>query len=93
MEIHNLTLEDWKRIKPELPDSFLDYSVKKHSEPIGYSKFKGDPHPIFGNMNKVFDKNCTYPVYDDGEHTFVIGKDGKAYKLTPPVAWTKIKPI
>jgi hypothetical protein len=59
---------------------------------FGTSKFKGD---LFEgttknwSVNDQFDKGVEYPVYYS-EGIFVVGKDGKAYKMTP-VAWTKIK--
>lgn len=93
MEIHNLCREDIVRLFPHSKDNdhFIDWMLEAHSAPIGYSTFKGDNFKLFGDMDKHFDKGSTYPVYDSGEGEFVIGKDGKGYKLTPPKSWTKIK--
>jgi hypothetical protein len=60
---------------------------------FGTAKFKGDN--LTGelsilSLNDKFEKGQEYPVYDS-EGIFVVGKDGKAYKMTPK-AWTQIKP-
>jgi hypothetical protein len=72
--------------------------VNKHFIPrqiwaVGMSKFKGDKFTGTlknWSVNDLFEKGVEYPVYDN-EGLFVVGKDGKAYKMTP-AAWTKVKP-
>lgn len=70
-----------------MPDSFL-----QPLKPIGESKFKGDNFVgVYSgwSVNDKFTKGETYPVYDmEGE--FVVGSDGKGYKMTP-IAWSKVK--
>lgn len=83
-----LTVEDLKKMYPNCPESFLP---RKPLEPFGKSKFKGDHLPASEwSLNDLFDKGVEYPVYDDGEVVFVVGKDEKGYKFVPS-AWTKIK--
>lgn len=88
-----LTEEDWKNLLPhyEKYPHMIQYHLERHSEPFGYSKFKGDKAKLFGDMDLLFTKGNNYPVYWDGEGEFVIGNDRKPYKLTPPTSWTKIK--
>ena len=62
-------------------------------KPIGETKFKGDNFTgQFANwsVNSFFTKGTTYPIYDSDGSDFVIGSDGKGYKIAP-TAWTKIK--
>lgn len=83
--------EDLAKIFPAVPAPFHPRTLFA----IGTSKFKGD---VFGkseqtkswSVNDQFEKGKEYPVYDN-EGQFVVGKDGKAYKMTPK-AWTKVKP-
>jgi hypothetical protein len=84
-----LTSEDFLLNYPNTPSSFLP----KELSPFGKAKFKGDKFvgPLASwSVNDKFDIGTVYPVYDDGEtDPFVVGKDGKFYKMTP-IAWTKI---
>jgi len=68
-----------------MPDSFLAKELK----PIGTMKFKGDDMPEPWSVNPHFTIGKTYGVYYE-EIYFVIGNDGKGYKITP-AAWTRIK--
>jgi len=84
-----LTREQMKKVFPAVPDTFLPPILFA----IGTAKFKGD---VFGkseitknwSVNEQFDKGTEYPVYEH-EGFFVVGKDGKGYKMTPK-AWSKI---
>jgi hypothetical protein len=86
-----LTREQLQKVFPALPATFLPRQLFA----IGTAKFKGD---VFGkseqtkswSVNDQFDKGIEYPVYEY-EGLFVVGKDGKGYKMTP-ASWTKIKP-
>jgi len=83
-----LTQEQLAVIFPNVPKSFQ----KRTMFAIGTSKFKGDKFTgttKAWSVNDQFDKGVEYPVYDN-EGLFVVGKDGKGYKMTP-IAWTKIK--
>lgn len=86
-----LTREDWLKISPHLSkmEKVLQYHIDKNSEPIGYTIYKGGHSFIAPNDH--FDVNEKYPVYDDGERVFVIGKDGQAYKYLPPKVFTNFK--
>ena len=69
-----------------MPDSFLP----KKLEHVGLSTFRGDDldkvNPAW-SVNDKFKVGERYPVYfeSEGGH-FVIGNDGKGYKMTPK-AW------
>lgn len=89
-ELPRLYKEDLEKIYPNTPKSFLPRQLFS----IGYSKFKGDSLDKSEttknwSVNEQFDKGKEYPVYDY-EGLFVVGKDGKGYKMTP-AAWTKVK--
>jgi len=76
-----------KKLFPGLPDGVLPQEVK----PVGLCEFKGDKFNgrlISWSVNDKFIKGETYPVYDR-EGLFVVGNDGKSYKMVP-IAWTKI---
>lgn len=88
-ELPRLYREDLAKIYPSVPAAFFPRTLFA----IGKSKFKGDN--FTGELSKLsvneqFEKGKEYPVYDS-EGIFVVGKDGKAYKMTP-TAWTQIKP-
>ncbi len=74
-----------KAIGEGIPDEFLP----KILEHVGLSTFKGDNlatiHPAW-SVNDKFELGKRYPVYNN-EGYFVIGNDGKGYKMTPK-AWT-----
>jgi hypothetical protein len=89
-ELPRLYREDLVKVFPNVPKSFLPRQLFA----IGYSKFKGDTFDKSEqtrnwSVNNQFDKGKEYPIYDN-EGLFVVGKDGKGYKMTPS-AWTKIK--
>lgn len=92
MMVHNLSREDFVRLKPHTAQAgaYLDYLLESHAAPIGYSKFKGDQMPEGWTINPFFEKGKIYPVYFDGDNEFVIGKDGNGYKREGH-AWTKLK--
>lgn len=74
---------------PKSAEGFLPTQLK----PIGESKFKGDGFTgqfAHWSVNDKFTKDETYPVYDYDGMQFVVGSNGKGYKITP-TAWTKIK--
>lgn len=85
-----LSREQLAKIFPAVPASFLPRTLFA----IGTAKFKGD---VFGkseatknwSVNDQFEKGVEYPVYDS-EGLFVVGKDGKGYKMTPK-AWSNIQ--
>lgn len=68
-----------------IPDEFLP----KILEHVGLATFKGDNlatiHPAW-SVNDKFDLGKRYPVYYN-EGYFVVGNDGKGYKMTPK-AWS-----
>lgn len=70
-----------KAIGSNMPKSFLP----KKLFAIGKSKFKGGD---FESVNEQFEKGQEYPVYEE-EGMFVVGKNGKGYKMTP-ACWSKI---
>lgn len=81
---HNHTYErksPWPGAKPTL------------LEPIGFRKFKGDNWPeTLKNLsvNDLFTIGQEYPVYYYEGMDFVIGSNGKEYKITP-TAWSQLK--
>jgi len=84
-----LTREQLTKVFPNIPKSFLQRKLFA----VGKAKFKGDKFDTLDatknwSVNKQFDKGIEYPVYDS-EGLFVVGKDGKGYKMTQK-AWTKI---
>ena len=88
-ELPRLYREDLVKLYPSVPAAFFPRTLFA----IGKSKFKGDNFKgqlAILSVNDKFEKGKEYPVYDN-EGIFVVGKDGKAYKMTP-VAWTQIKP-
>ena len=81
---HNYTYER-KSVWPHLPPTLL--------EPIGFRKFKGDTWPeALKNLsvNDLFNIGETYPVYHYEGMDFVVGSNGKEYKITP-AAWTNLQ--
>lgn len=84
-EFKSLSQEELSKVFPNVPKSFLP----KQLDPIGYIKFKGDKMPPGWSVNEQFEVGKNYPVYDS-EGVFVVGKDGKGYKIVPS-AWSKIK--
>jgi hypothetical protein len=83
-----LTEKQLRVIFPAVPKNF----PMRPLFAIGTMKFKGDK--FTGQLAKLsvndkFIKGEEYPVYDN-EGLFVVGSDGKGYKITP-IAWTKIK--
>jgi hypothetical protein len=85
---HFLTQEELAVAMPGVPKAFLPRTLFA----IGTMKFKGDKFtgPLAKlSVNDKFVKGEEYPVYDS-EGLFLVGNDGKAYKITP-TAWTKLK--
>lgn len=84
----SLTNEQLQKVFPSVPANFLPRTLFA----IGTSKFKGDTLDKISkdwSVNDQFDKGVEYPVYDS-EGLFVVGKDGKGYKMIAK-AWTQIK--
>lgn len=84
-EFKSLSQEELSKIFPKVPKS----SLPSQLYPIGYIKFKGDKMPPGWSVNEQFEIGKNYPVYDS-EGLFVVGKDGKGYKIVPS-AWSTIK--
>lgn len=85
---HFLTEKQLRVIFPAVPKNFPMRTLFA----IGTMKFKGDKFtgPLAKlSVNDKFVKGEEYPVYDS-EGLFVVGNDGKGYKITP-TAWTKLK--
>lgn len=85
---HFLTREELMKAKPGAPKEFYPRTLFA----IGTMKFKGDKFSGVlskWSVNDKFVKGEEYPVYDS-EGLFIVGNDGKAYKITP-TAWTKLK--
>lgn len=82
-----LTNADLKRLFPALPNI-----TEQELAPIGKAKFKGDNFPPGWSVNGQFDKGAFYSVYHYADGNFVVGKDGKGYKIVPNF-WTKIYAI
>lgn len=83
-----LTEKQLRVIFPAVPKNFPMRTLFA----IGTMKFKGDNFtgPLTKwSVNDKFVKGEEYPVYDN-EGLFVVGNDGKGYKITPK-AWTKLK--
>lgn len=83
----HLTREDLAKMFTNIPAPFHPRTLFA----IGKAKFKGDNFTKeLANLsvNDKFEKGVEYPVYDN-EMIFVVGKDGKAYKMTP-ASWSKV---
>jgi hypothetical protein len=71
------------------PKSMPDSALPKILEHVGLATFRGDTldkvNPAW-SVNDKFVVGQRYPVYDN-EGYFVVGNDGKGYKMTPK-AWS-----
>ena len=71
------------------PKSMPDSALPKILEHVGLATFRGDDlskvNPAW-SVNDKFVVGQRYPVYDN-EGYFVVGNDGKGYKMTPK-AWS-----